>query len=296
MAAPPTSVLGKVGAAVLRRMAMLVVTVMVAALLSAILVRLAPGFAMDERQLDLRLSEESIAAVRARAHSPGLLRGFGDYLAGLARGDWGASVSLGRPVRELVAERAGLTLRTLAAGLALAWGLAFWLSLLLEGLHRHGLDRAATFLTGALLCLPAAVVALVFLYLDSGPGLALATILCPRLFLYIRNIFAAASQGPHVLAARARGAGGLGLLWRHVCVPAAPELLALVGVSASMAIGAAIPVEALCDSPGIGQLVWQSAMARDLPVLTHLTVLVAVATCGANLFSDAARALAVRRA
>ena len=78
---------------------------------------------------------------------------------------------------------------------------------------------------------------------------------------------------------------------RHICQPAAPELLALAGISISMAVSAMIPVEALCDSPGIGQLVWQSAAARDLPVLIYLTVLIAVVTCVANLVSDTASTL-----
>jgi peptide/nickel transport system permease protein len=124
----------------------------------------------------------------------------------------------------------------------------------------------------------------------------LAAVLAPRIFRYVRNILAASARRPHVLAARARGTGNLTLLWRHVSIPAAPELLALTGISVSMAMGAVIPVETLCGSPGVGQLVWLSAMARDVPVLIHLTVLVAAATSGANLLSDAARSLAVREA
>jgi len=53
-------------------------------------------------------------------------------------------------------------------------------------------------------------------------------------------------------------------------------------------------VEALCDSAGIGQLVWQSALARDLPLLVPLTMLAAAITCAANLCADAGRALACR--
>ena len=45
-----------------------------------------------------------------------------------------------------------------------------------------------------------------------------------------------------------------------------------------MAIGAAIPVEAICDVPGLGRLAWNAAMARDLPLLVNLTMIVAVAT------------------
>ena len=281
-----------IGAALLRRLALLLLTVLAAGLLSSALVQLAPGLGMDERRLDLHRSEESILAL---GHAtPRLFAGFCAYLAGLARGDWGESISLGRPVRELVAERAAVTLRSLVVGLGLAWSAALSLSLALEGLHRRGLDLLWKTVAGLLLCVPSAVVALLFLYLNAGAALAIAAILFPRLFRYVRNILAEAGRKPHVLAARSRGIGGIGLLWRHVSIPSGAELLAVAGVSASMAIAASIPAEALCDSPGLGQLVWQSAIARDLPVLMHLTVLVALGTGAANLVSDAARALAAR--
>ena len=204
------------------RAAVLLATVLMAAFLSAALVRMAPGFGVDERQWDPRLSESSIASIQARSAPPGFLSGFWSYLGGLVRGDWGVSVSLGQPVRELVAQRAGLTLHTLGAGLALSWAVALCCCLALEWLHRRALDMAATVAAGVLLCLPAAVVALWFLYCGGGPALALAAILGPRVFRYVRNVLAASARRPHVLAARARGAGPAGLLFRHVCGPAAP--------------------------------------------------------------------------
>ena len=63
-------------------------------------------------------------------------------------------------------------------------------------------------------------------------------------------------------------------------------LLALAGVSVSLAIGAAIPVEALCGLAGIGQLAWQAALARDLPLLMNITVLVTLVTLLANSSAD----------
>ena len=53
-----------------------------------------------------------------------------------------------------------------------------------------------------------------------------------------------------------------------------------------MAFGASIPVETLCDLPGIGQLAWKAAMARDLPLLVTLTMLIAVLTQLCNAVSD----------
>jgi peptide/nickel transport system permease protein len=69
-------------------------------------------------------------------------------------------------------------------------------------------------------------------------------------------------------------------------MPLLPELLSLAGVSVSMAAGATILVEALCDSPGIGQLVWQAALGRDLPVIVNITLLITAVTAAANLAAD----------
>jgi peptide/nickel transport system permease protein len=66
----------------------------------------------------------------------------------------------------------------------------------------------------------------------------------------------------------------------------APQLLALGGVSVSIAFGAAIPVEVLCDLPGIGQLAWKAATARDLPLLVAITFVVIVMTQVCNTVSD----------
>jgi peptide/nickel transport system permease protein len=59
-------------------------------------------------------------------------------------------------------------------------------------------------------------------------------------------------------------------------------LSALAGVSVSLAVGAAIPVEALCGLAGVGQLAWQAALARDLPLLMNITIVVTLVTLLAN--------------
>jgi peptide/nickel transport system permease protein len=289
--------MGALGRAVGRRLLCLILTVLLAAIGGAALIRLAPGFGMDERQLDSRLTDDSIRALQAEnSGDTNLARYFLRYLAGLCRGELGRSISFSMPVRDLIAERLGLTLKSVAAGAAAAWTIAAAL-VLATGLARKRLiDLTAAGLTGGLLCLPAAVIALAALHVGLGPVPAIAVVLLPRLFRYMRNATAAIAGRPHVLAARARGIGGVLLQARHIWRPAAPELLALGGISVSMALGAAIPVEALCDSPGVGQLIWKAALARDLPVLVNVTILIAVLTAVANLLADGARAAAGREA
>ena len=283
---------GSLRGAVVRRVACFAMTIILAALLAATLVRMAPGFGMDERQMDSRLSDQSIRAIQAEYHGDESVLGyFCRYLAALIRGEWGQSLSLGLPVRELIADRFAVTLKSIAGGLAWAW-IAGVAAVLLPGLFRwRVLDAMAMSVSGALLCLPAAVVGLFSFYLGAGPALAIGVILLPRVFRYVRNLTSAITVRPHVLAARARGVGGLDLLGRHIWLPAAGELAALGALSVSMAVGAAIPVEALCDSPGLGQLAWKAALARDVPVLVAVTILIAAVTAAANLTADLARSV-----
>jgi peptide/nickel transport system permease protein len=68
--------------------------------------------------------------------------------------------------------------------------------------------------------------------------------------------------------------------------PAAPSIIALAGVCLSVAFGAAIPAEVICDSPGLGQLAWQAALKRDMPLLVDITILVSVLAGVSGLASE----------
>ncbi|HLI86280.1 MAG TPA: ABC transporter permease subunit [Bryobacteraceae bacterium] len=275
---------------VARRLARFVAVLVIGGLLGAALVRFAPGFGTDERMLDARLSNASIQAIaRERSDGSNVVSYYLGYLGRLAKGDLGESVSLGRPVRELLAERASTSLRSVSAGFFSAWAAALGLVLLLEWLGFRPLRMAASLSAGALLCVPAAVVAIACFYFSGPPALAIAAILFPRIFRYAQNLARHAAEAQHVFAAHAFGESRGRIFWLHVVAPVAPELIALAGVSVSMAIGAAIPVEALCDSPGVGQLVWQAALARDLPVIVNVTLLITALTLAANLAADVAR-------
>jgi len=135
---------------------------------------------------------------------------------------------------------------------------------------------------GVLVCLPSTVVALVVALWRYPAGLAIAAVLLPVLYRYARNIIDRSAAMPWVTGARARGRGRWGILFGHVVPVAAPQLIALIGVSVSVGFGAVLPVEVVADSPGIGQLAWQAALGRDLPLLVTLTAIVTAVTVAAN--------------
>ena len=145
-------------------------------------------------------------------------------------------------------------------------------------------------LSGLCLATPAAVVALLFLWLGAAGRWAIALVVFPHVYRYAKNLLAATYQSPHVLAAQAKGLSSWRILWAHVFTPAAPQLAALAGISVSLAFGASIPIEVVCDTPGVGQLAWRAALDRDLPLLVTITVLVALMTLVVNSLADLALA------
>lgn len=265
----------------------LVATVLLGGLLSAVLVRLAPGFGVDEQQLDPRLSSESIRALRAaREGERNIFSFYWHSLERAAHGDLGTSISLNQPVKELIRARAPLTLRLVGLGLLLSWTMAVALALSAAWMRASVYDFVATVMSGTFLCIPAAVLALLSVLWRVPGAIAIALIVFPRVYRYARNLLGKAYSMPHIVTARAKGLSELRILLWHVVPLAGPQLFAVAGVSVSMAVGAAIPVEALCGLAGIGQLAWHAALARDLPLLMNLTVLVTLVTLLANSAAD----------
>jgi len=277
----------KITRRIARRGVGMVATVLLGGLLAAALVRLAPGFDVDEAQLDPHLNAESLRVLReARSDQRNIFRFYFHALKRAAHGDLGTSLSLGQPVSRLLRERAPLTLRLVGIGLLLSWTVAMALALSAAWLRVSAYDALTTIISGTFLCIPAAVLALLSVLWNVPGALAIGLIVFPRVYRFARNLLAKAYSLPHIVTARAKGLSEMRILFWHVVPVAGPQLLAVAGVSVSMAVGAAIPVEALCGLAGVGQLAWQAALARDLPLLMNLTILVTLVTLLANSGAD----------
>src|SRR5262245_61615764 len=134
----------------------ILITTLLGGIIAASLIRFAPGFDTDARELDPRLSEESRQYIRSS-------RSFTAYLQRIFKGDLGASQALGRPVSELLVERAPVTLRSVGTGLTLAWAAGLTLACI------PGAGAISGALSAILVCLPSSGVALL-LVLIGQPG------------------------------------------------------------------------------------------------------------------------------
>jgi peptide/nickel transport system permease protein len=268
----------------------LVAVMLMASFAGAMLMRIAPGFSSDDQELNSGLSAQSIQAIR-KAHlaDANVPRFYAQYLAALIKGDLGTSRSLNQPVKDLLRERLPVTLANLAFALAVGWLLGLALAVATQTWNVRALTFLANGLSGTFISTPAAALALVFLLLRWPPAFAAALLMFPKIYRYAQNLLQQSCEMPHVLTARAKGAGPWRVLAWHVAPIALPQLIALVGVSISIGIGVLLPIEVVSDVAGIGQLAWHAAQSRDLPLLVNLTMVVTFMTVCATLLSDAAQ-------
>lgn len=247
---------------------------------STVLVRFAPGYLSDAREMDSRYaaearSELSAEAARSRSIHQMLLTEFED----VARGDFGTSRQFNVPVSDLIRPRLAASAGLLLRGIGLAWMLALCAALLSSAGRNPSIFRQTP--ATVLLAVPTAALATFCLLADwGGPVLVMALLLAARDFKFLDRALRTAWMEPHVLQARAQGIPARRVLVAHIAPSLALQLGALASLSIVTALSALVPVEVLFNVPGIGELAWNAALNRDLPVLLAVMMVMALAvTC-----------------
>lgn len=261
-----------------------ILIVLASGALAASLVRVAPGFGVDARALDPRFSAETLESIR-REQPDNPIRYYVAFCGRLLRGDLGNSTVFGERISVLIKERSPLTFVEVGAGLTLGWSIAAVLGIAAALRPRVAL-LPAVFLNSALLSVPSAVVALFCALARLAPAIAIGAIVLPRAFPHVYEQLRSAVSTPAVLSARAAGMRPTRVFAFYVAPAVAAPLLAFAAISITIAFGAAIPIEALVDAPGLGQMTWRAALGRDLPVLIVVTLFLTVVAITCNTAAE----------
>ena len=305
---------------VLRTVAQYGAVLVAAIALNFALPRLAPGDAIDyllppEQAGALTPEQRAEILDRFGLNDP-LPEQFGDYVAGIARGDLMVSIRFGRPVTSLLGERVGWTLLLVGGALVLSTVTGALLGF--RSAWRRGtsadtgtmagmmfLDALPPFFVGMLLLLAFSVGLGWFpsygaLAPSDARGLESIAEVVKRAVLPIATL-AIAGLGPMYLVARSALVSELaedyvlmaeakGLTDKEVRRHAARNALlpvstvALVGLGTL--VGGAAVVETVFSYPGLGRLIYESVLARDYPVIQGAFLLLIVTVVVANLLND----------
>lgn len=253
-----------------------------------------------------------IAAIREAMHldQPAHQR-LADWAAGLPRGDFGTSLTSGRPVAQYLTDGLGPTLLLAALTLALLVPLALGLGVLTARHEGRPLDRLVSSATLAVYAVPefalgvllVTVFALKLSWLPPtavGYGtdlLAHPTVLVlPVLVLLSRPVCSLsrlvragmvdALASPYAAHARRCGVPGVRIRYTHALPNALAPAVQQLARTADWLLCGVIVVEALFVIPGLGTVLLNAVAERDVPVVQGLAVVFGTLTVLLNLGAD----------
>jgi peptide/nickel transport system permease protein len=292
-----------------RRIASAAVTLALVSLVVFALGSSLPG-TTDEDESERPLSPEYRAALRDQFHldDPVLVR-YARWAWDTARGDLGVSFREKRPVASIIKERLPVSLALNALALAAIVSLAVPIGIAGAWRPASAQDRFLGFATTALYAVPVFWAALLFQWVfavrlgwlplfGAGSGLTdrAAHLVLPVACLtygglayvsrFVRTALVEGTTGEGGRVARARGVGPVRFLVAHGARQAALPLLTLAGFLVPRLVGGSLLVEEIFGVPGLGSLMFQSVLARDLPVVLALTLLSGATTLAAMTGAD----------
>ena len=301
-----------------RRIAFAIVLVFLLASSAMLLARLAPGDATSEL-VGRGLSESTLEAERARyGLDRPILDHYREWLGRAARLDLGTSFRYGRPVRELVGERAKNTAVLALSALLLATIIGLPLGVVSgsrRGTRLAGLignastvsvsfpplllslglafvaARTGWFPVGGMVAAGAAESGAAGRVLDLLwhlvlPSVALALPLAATLERIQSQAVDELLAEPFIRCAASRGLPRSRLVWRHGLRVASRPVLAVYGIIVGSLLSGSFAVEIVMAWPGLGRLTYDALLARDVHLVAGCAAAGALFLTVAVLISD----------
>lgn len=298
---------------VIRRLLLLVLTLLVTSFVIYALTNLLPG---DVARLVLGRDASPVAVANFNAQfgldAPPLRRYF-NWLGGFVTADWGRSFTAGNPpVRQLVVARLGNSLRLAGFTLILIVPLSLALGLVAALWEDTWVDNVISVLSLSVVGLPEFVTGVVLINVFAiglgwfqattsiGPEMSLwqwlRTLALPAataglvLVGYIARITRAGMleelKKPYVRTATVKGLRRRRVVLVHVLRNALLPTIAVIALSIGWLMGGLVVIESVFNYPGIGSLLVTAVTQKNLPVLQAISVLIVLCYSLANLAAD----------
>jgi ABC-type dipeptide/oligopeptide/nickel transport system permease component/ABC-type transport system substrate-binding protein len=288
---------------VARRLGVLSATLFIATAIVFVIVQIVPGDPV-RYMMGMASDPENVALLR---HQLGLdatpWHRYLSWIAGMLRGDLGVSYTYRVPVGPLVAERLAVSMPLALYALLISTLLAFPLGLVAAARAGRHSDTVLSVITQFGLAIPNFWLGILLVLLfaiqlhwtsaggfpgwDAGfwaavkaltlPAIALATPQTAILSRVLRGALIETLQEDYIRTARAKGASELRVLLRHALPNAMVPVLTILGMQFSFLLAGGVIIENVFFLPGLGRLVFQAIVQRDLIVVQSVVVLLVLA-------------------
>jgi len=289
----------------IRRILQTIPTVLAVVLLVFVLFSVVPGSIVSTMSDDSDPQVEARMKKQLGLDDPVYVR-FGSYVAKLATGDFGTSFRTREPVTTMIAKRAWPTLQLIFTAMAFAVVIGVPLGFI-AALQPGGLvDTVAMVVAVSGLSIAKFWLGLVLMYLFAlklgwlpsfgyGDGglkyliLPAVTLGVSPMALLARTTRAAVLEimtADFVRTARSKGMSETRVVKWHVMRNALVLILTTVGLQFGALMGQAVVVEKLFSWPGIGSLLVDSVLQRDIPVVQGSILVVVLSFLALNMLID----------
>ena len=257
--------------------------------------RLAP---IDSTQEEIEQIKEEIGL-----NDP-LIEQYGRFLVDIVQLEFGQSFRATRPATEVVGERLLATVELGAAGLFVAFAIGIPLGIV-AAVRRGG---ATDFISRLLALFGQAVpnfwlglMLILFIALNIGwlptggrggfqsiilPAITLGSFPAAAVMRFTRSAMLDTLQQDYIRTARAKGLSERAVLFKHALRNSMLAVVTLLGLQVGNILSGAIIVETVFAWPGLGQLIIQSIIATDYPVVQASVLLTSVWIVFVNLIVD----------
>jgi peptide/nickel transport system permease protein len=255
---------------------------------------------------------ETLAALREQLglNDPAPVR-YWNWLSGALTGDFGVSLSNGRPISELIGARLGNTVFLALYAAALAVPISLILGILAALWRNSIFDRAAN--AGALTAIsfPEFFVAYILvlwlaqtglfpsmvrinptttfgdrIYMTFLPALTLTLVVTAHMMRMTRAAIINLMASPYIEMARLKGLSPLRIVLRHALPNALAPIINVIALNLAYLITGVVVVEVVFVYPGLGQLMVDAVSNRDIAVVQAVALIFAGAYVALNLIAD----------
>jgi peptide/nickel transport system permease protein len=296
-----------------RRILLGVLTLFAVCVVVFLATQVLPGDAA-QAVLGRNATPERLQEIRAELHlDQPLLVQFWSWLSGIMTGDPGNSLVSGTQVSEVVYPRVLNSAVLLALTSVVSFPLSITLGIVAALYAGRFVDTGISTVALALAALPEFVVGILLILLLSTsvfhllpavslvppgtsvfqnpiilvlPVLTLSLVCFPYLYRMTRASVIEVLGSEYIEMARLKGVGTLRLTFVHVLLNALAPVVQVVALTLAYLAGGVVLVEFVFGYPGVGQGLLEAIVARDVPVIQLIVLILAAVYVLLNLLAD----------
>ncbi|OAN73361.1 glutathione ABC transporter permease GsiC [Jannaschia sp. EhC01] len=241
------------------------------------------------------------------------------WLGNMVQGDFGRSFALNRPVLDEVMERFGATLVLAGTGFLLCSVLGI-IAGVVSAANQYGFaDKAITFVVLLGISIPSFFLGMMMILMfavnrrwfpASGmwpiygdrnlwalldhlamPAFALSVVATGVVARLSRSAMLEVLRQDFIRTARAKGVHERSVIWRHALRSAMVSIIPVLGIQAGFVLSGAVYVEVVFQWPGIGRMLVDAILRRDILLVQGGVIIVAACYVLFNIVVDVAQSL-----